>query len=146
MPQDKYLRVDFGDNDFGLIVESALTRLWKFVRENNSDLHLKHTGEGKYSFPELFKELHKANYLLKLIYKGLDCEYNWYQIEYVTRGLYRDIELYDDQKNALDSGLEVISNYLNCNISFHPNNKFTKKWNNGESACLNLLTGKCKTF
>lgn len=137
----KYLRIDFHDNDFGLCVRLALERLWKDLNENN------HGGDTPFSdrtIPQMFELLHKIGILLPLVMKAIDCENNWSNIEFTTRGLYWEKVKW--VKKGVKEELESVKGYLNIDISFYKTKRFTKKWNNGESVWLDLENGEAGSF
>ena len=85
----RYLRVKFGDNDFGWPVRDALRRLWGYINENNHGP----IGEPGGSFsgittPEIFVRLHKARALATMLERLFLLEDLAQEVESLTRGLY----------------------------------------------------------
>lgn len=144
----KYLHIKFGDNDFGGCVESALKRLWGWVHENNAHCISTEKNDRYFSnlsLAEMFVRLNRAGSLKPLISRMIDLEYMASNVEFETRGLYwKRVEW--KEKGNLSPMESLTSRYLSFDISFHKNKTFTKKWQNGEHAFLNLKTGEAKTF
>ncbi len=143
MNDPRFLEVVFGDNDFGIPMEAALSRLWGYVHENNAHL----VSVAPRSIPWMFVGLHEAGVLKGLVDRLFILETLCLDVEHSTRGLYW--ETVDLKKHALET--EVIDakryeSYLNCDLSFHVDNLFTIGGQNGECACLDLTTGYVEIY
>lgn len=149
MDNIKFLRIDFGDNDFGRPIMDALHRIWKDIHRNNYHITSKMGPDDKHfsdrSIADMFIELHKVGALTSMLNLAIDCEYMYGRVEFATRGLYWKTVRWEDSitNNHLES---ITDRYLKFDISFHKNNKFADEWNNSESAYLDLETGEVKTF
>lgn len=155
----KYIEVIFHDNDFGQPVKAALVRLWGYISENNGHLVP--------SLIPLFVSLHRVGALADLFERLYVLEYLAGDVEFKTRGLYWDhcskpLARYlktRDKKKAYrptsnfrearikDPGKVRYENtYLKFKFHFRQSDKFTKKWQNGEHAYLNMETGEVGVF
>ena len=140
----RYLRVSFGDNDFGIPVSDALQRVWLWVNENNS-----HLLEGR-TVADLFELLHKQGALSVLLERAIDAEYHYRDVEFATRSLYT-IDFPDSlpinwENHVVKKEFRSITDeYLTIDLSFHDDKKFAQEWANGEEAALDLQTGEVTT-
>ena len=143
---DRYLRVKFGDNDFGIPVQDALKRIWADVHRNNA--HLIDPAWGRQedhelsSLPEMFHALHKVGALKPMIARTVDCEYHYSDVESATRGLYSQKFPWDD-KVVTKTFESITDKYLSTDLSFHA--EMSESWANGEEAWLDLETGKVES-
>lgn len=139
-----YIRIIFHDNDFGDPVRTGLLKLWEWVDLNNTHL-LSNKEKDLY---KIFQQLHERGVLKTLLDRTIFLEYLHSESEFVTRGLYRDTPTdYSDIKQIdADEIKKPITDYLNMKISFHKTNIFSKKWQNGEHAWLNLENGEVGIF
>lgn len=143
---DRYLRIEFGDNDFGIPVQAALKRIWADVHENNAHLidplwgHKDKDELG--SLPEMFQELHKVGALAPMIARAVDCEYHYSEVEYATRGLQSTKFSWKD-KVVTKTFESITDTYLSTDLSFHA--EMSEDWANGEEAWLDLETGKVES-
>ena len=137
-----YLRIRFGDNDFGLPVENALKRIWADVHRNNAHLIVVSGREDDHelnSITEMFHALHKVGALQPMIARAVDCEDHYKEVEFATRGLHSQKFPWDD-KVVSKSFESITDKYLSIDLSFHTG--MSKEWANGEEAWLDLETGK----
>ncbi|GAH36502.1 unnamed protein product, partial [marine sediment metagenome] len=84
----KFLEVSFGDNDFGLPVEEALKRLWKYVDGNNNGPGRKNEHFSGKSTPQIFERLYEVGALTTLLERLYCLEKLAFDAEFLTRGLY----------------------------------------------------------
>ncbi len=136
---DRYLRVKFGDNDFGIPVQAALKRIWADVHENNADNIDPSTS---HTIPEMFRELHKAGALESMVARAIDCENHYSEVECSTRCLYWE-KICWEEKTVAKTFESITDVYLSIDLSFHE--KMSEEWTNGEEAWLDLETGKVKS-
>jgi len=85
MASERYLRIAFGDNDFGGIVVTAVQRIWGWVHENNAHLI---GATCPRTVPQMFRALHRAGALRSMVERMLDVEYLAADVEHATRGLH----------------------------------------------------------
>ena len=135
---DRYLRVQFGDNDFGIPVEAALTRIWGYMDENNGSLVDSLTPR---TITKMFRELHEAGALILMVTRAVDCEDHYMEIESATRCLYWEkVNWKGNVADLLKPFESITTAYLNIELSFHA--EMFGKSANGEEAWLDLETGK----
>lgn len=139
----KYIDVKFGDNDFGLAMELALKRLWVYVNKNNGHIVGSFT---KTTIPQMFESLHHAGVLEPMVKRLFVLEHLCGDVEFLTRGLYWEKVKWGEKKIDKQLGFKSLDDYLSCDVSFHSNKKFMRKWQNGEHAWLNLNNGSADTF
>ena len=84
--------------------------------------------------------------MVSLIERLYILEYLSGEVEFITRGLYWTSTKWEEQGIKNSSVVHHENTYLSFDLSFHKTDKFTKKWQNGEHAWLNLKTGEAKTF
>ena len=138
---DRYLRVQFGDNDFGIPVDAALTRIWGYMDENNGSLVDSLTPR---TITKMFRELHEAGALILMVTRAVDCEDHYMEIESATRCLYWEkVNWKGNVADLLKPFESITTAYLNIELSFHA--KMSEKWANGEEAWLDLETGKVES-
>ena len=128
-----FLRIEFGDNDYSLIMTTALKRLWGYVNKNNGHITYVRT------LTEMFVQLHESGSLENMIQQLFELEYLCSEVEHATRGLYFDNV--DWSKKCFS---DYKGYYLECNTTLHESNTFTDE--NGECAWLNLKTGECESY
>ena len=142
-----FLRVRFGDNDFGNPVTYALRRIWQDVDENNGHL-LGLDGHPK-SLSQIFEGLYKSGTLQLMVELAIDCEYNYGNVEFATRGLYYkevDWDRHREEIKKVKQLRSITTEYLNVHLSLRNTKAFSKAWQNGEEAILNLETGEVSTY
>ena len=141
----RYLRVEFGDNDFGFPVQDALKRIWADVYRNNAHL-IDPAWRGHdhefISLSEMFHALHKVDALKPMIARTVDCEYHYSDVESATRGLHSQKFPWDD-KVVTKTFKSITDTYLSIDLSFHA--EISESWANGEEAWLDLETGKVES-
>lgn len=144
----RYIEIIYGDNDFGLPITMALTRLWQYIYDNNnhclSDFRSEYFGQKPLA--RIFYMLNKHGVLSSLITRMFVLAYLECSVEHATRGLYL---ARPDWKEAVIKNPEIINfknDFLNISIMFHQDDKFSKIWRNGEHAILDIETGKVNTF
>lgn len=134
MTMKRYLKIEFGDNDFGFPVQDALKRIWADIHENNAGC-LDPTSR---TIPEMFQELHKAGALESMVARAIDCEDHYSAVECSTRCLYWD-KIDWKEKKVSKTFESITDKYLSVDLSFHA--KMCEEWANGEEAWLDLETG-----
>ncbi len=133
-----FLRITFGDNDFGWPVERALERIWFWMRKSH--------GRGV-ELSSYFEKLHKSGLLLKMIERAIDAENHYNAVEYGTRlGRYEEeIEDTEYPLSLLVGSFDPLTKrYLYIKIDFL--SKESNEWANGEEAVLNLQTGQVNIY
>jgi hypothetical protein len=141
----RYLRVGFGDNDFGVPVQAALKRIWADVHENNGHLIDPVWGRRDYelgSLPDMFQRLHEVGALEPMIARAIDCENHYSEVEHATRGLHSTKFSWED-KVVTKTFKSITDTYLSTDLSFHVG--MSEEWANGEEAWLDLETGKVES-
>ncbi len=97
------------------------------------------------TIPQMFEGLYQSGALATMLRRTIDCENHYGRVEFATRGLYW--EKVDWSEKRVDNMWESITDrYLQPTISLHATRRFTSKWANGETAYLDLETGKAETF
>lgn len=142
MSYPRFLEVAFQDNDFGIPIEAALRRLWKYVHESNG--HLIRVADR--SIPQMFVGLHDAGVLKSLVERLFVLETLCMDVEGATRGLY--YETVDWKRNSLETeaiDAKRYEDYLSCELSFHNEREFVEG-QNGEHAWLDLTSGEVEVF
>lgn len=129
---DRYLRMQFGDNDFSFPVQAALRRIWGDVFESNG--HMIETR----TIPMMFWELHKAGALESMIARAVDCEYHYSDVEFSTRCLYWE-KIDWKEKKVSKTFKSITDTYLSTELSFHA--EMSQEWANSEEAWLDLEAG-----
>lgn len=142
-----YLKVEFGDNDFGGYVEEALKRIWRAVHTDNGYF----IGRGLSSYEEVFKAFHKEKMLIPMIKRSFQAEMLYGPaIRHLNVLNGRDIEIHSWQKADIIKEVTPkdyeISWSIEFKVSFKKDLAHTKKWNNGEAATLVLDTGEVILF
>ena len=141
--RERYLRVEFGDNDFGWPVRDALKRIWADVYRNNAHL-IDPAWRGHdhefISLSEMFYALHKVGALEPMIARAVDCECHYSDVESATRGLHPQRFPWDD-KVVSKSFESITDKYLSTDLSFHAE-MLESEADNSEDAWLDLETGK----
>lgn len=141
----RFLRVSFGDNDFGIPVQDALKRIWADVYRNNAHL-IDPAWRGHdhefISLSEMFHALDKVGALHPMIARAVDCENHYSEVESATRGLHSQKFPWDD-KVVSKSFESITDTYLSTDLSFH--SEVSEEGANGEEAWLDLETGKVES-
>lgn len=141
----KYLEIKFYDNDFGLAVENAARKVWKWIHESNAHCLQLEPNEhfSNKTLPQVFLALHKADALQPMILRTYQIEEMHGTVEFATRGLYWSKVNWEESRVKLPTGKEI-DTYVNIDLKFRKNKNFMKKqggWNNSESVILDLETG-----
>lgn len=137
----RYLRVVFGDNDFGDVVQEAVERVSRDVYINNahclsdkaSDLHFSNR-----TIADIFSELYKAGVLQGLLERAVDAIHHYSDVEFATRGLYWK-KVGWKGKQVSKKFKSLTDNCLSLDLSFK--SKMSNKWCNGEEIWLDMHTG-----
>ncbi len=146
----RYLEIIYGDNDFGLLVENALRRLYKWVYDSNAHCIAQRKQDKHFSnrsIPQMFRELHRHGILKQMIVQLIDSENIAMDVEFATRGLYW--KTMDWSRHKIKNKMtykSLCNDCLSLTLRFHIKDTFRQKWQNGEHAYLDLKTGECDTF
>lgn len=137
----RYLRVDFGDNDFGAVVQEAIERVSRNVYVNNAHCLSDKADDPHFSnrtIADIFFELHKAKVLVVWLERAVDAIHHYSDIEFATRGLYwKKVDWKGKQVSKKFKSLT--DNCLSLKLSFK--SKMSNKWCNGEVVWLDMHTG-----
>lgn len=137
----RYLDVRFYDNDFGGYVVDALQTLWRWIHASNAQCEI----SGR-SLEDIFVLLNEHDALLPLLSKLIDAEYYTSDVEFATRGLYWKEVDWASKGKVTSAFQPLIGRLLSIKVYIRKSGRFTKRWQNGEAAYLNLQTGKSATF
>lgn len=133
--KELFLEIQFHDNDFSNDFVEVLVKIWKMIRDNNSEHHIF----------SLFQELYDKEMLLPMIKKAVILSAAGHDIEWATR-MYQGKCTPEILKSASSETKRFEIYFSKLKIKLHTDDKFIKNWKNSEHAALNCRNGNVIIF